>query len=168
MQQVHLGDKEFRHALGSFATGVTIISAVGPRGQLLGNTVNSFTSVSLDPPLILWCMGRQAMSLNAYLSTDHFAVNILSGAQEHLSSQFAKAGVDKWTDVPHEFWASGCPILKGAVAVFECKTRHTYMGGDHVIFVGEVLNAAHDVHAAPLVFHRGKYRELAAAPAKPA
>ena len=165
MQQVHLGDKEFRHALGSFATGVTVISAVGPRGELLGNTVNSFTSVSLDPPLILWCMGRHAISLKSYLSTDHFAVNILSADQEHFSTRFAKAGVEKWAEVPHELWASGCPILKGAAAVFECKTRHTYMGGDHVIFVGEVLNAAHDINAVPLVFHRGKYRELAGGPA---
>lgn len=161
MHPVKLGDKEFRNALGSFATGVTVITALGPRGELLGNTVNSFTSVSLDPPLILWCMGRHAISLNRYFSTDHFAVNILSLGQEELSARFASAGADKWTGQEYETWTTGCPILKGAAAVFECKTKHTYMGGDHVIFVGEVLNAAYDPAIHPLCFHRGKYRALA-------
>ncbi len=160
MQHVALNDREFRSALGCFATGVTVITALGPRGELLGNTVNSFSSVSLDPPLILWCMGRHAMSLKGYLSTDHFAVNILAAEQRELSQNFAKAGAEKWTGVEYESWDSGCPILKGATAVFECKTRHTYMGGDHVIFVGEVVQAAMDRAREPLVFMRGQYRQL--------
>jgi flavin reductase (DIM6/NTAB) family NADH-FMN oxidoreductase RutF len=163
VQTVPVTDREFRKALGCFATGVTIITAVGPRGELLGNTVNSFTSVSLDPPLILWCMGRHAMSLKAYLSTDHFAVNVLSVDQQALSASFAKAGVDKWAGTHYETWSTGCPILTGAVAVFECKTRHTYMGGDHVIFVGEVVNAAFDQGRDPLLFLQGQYRSIAPA-----
>jgi flavin reductase (DIM6/NTAB) family NADH-FMN oxidoreductase RutF len=161
MKPVQLGDREFRSALGCFATGVTVITAVGPRGEHLGNTVNSFSSVSLDPPLILWCVGRHAQSLNAHLSTDHFAVNILSRDQEHISRRFAQAGIDKWEGVEHETWLSGCRIISGASAVFECRTRHTYMGGDHVILVGEVINAAYDADKQPLVFYRGRYRELA-------
>lgn len=160
MQPVKLADREFRQALGAFATGVTIITAIGPRNEPLGNTVNSFTSVSLEPPLILWCMGRHAISLKSYLSTDHFAVNILSDSQQTLSANFARTGADKWTGVAYETWQTGCPILAGAAAVFECKTKHTYMGGDHVIFVGEVLNAAYDPLAQPLIFHLGKYRDL--------
>lgn len=160
MQTVDVNDREFRNALGCFATGVTVITALGPRGELLGNTVNSFSSVSLDPPLILWCMGRHAMSLKNYLSTDNFAVNILAESQRGLSDRFAKAGADKWTDVAYETWNTGCPILTGAMAVFECKTRHTYMGGDHVIFVGEVVTAAFDKTVDPLVFLQGTYRTV--------
>ena len=158
MQTIDVNDREFRSALGCFATGVTIITALGPRGELLGNTVNSFSSVSLDPPLILWCMGRHAMSLKSYLSTDNFTVNILAHDQRELSNRFAKAGADKWTDVAYDTGNSGCPILKGTMAVFECKTRHTYMGGDHVIFVGEVMHAAFDMARNPLLFLQGKYR----------
>lgn len=160
MQSVKVGDREFRNALGSFATGITVISALGPRHEKLGNTVNSFTSVSLEPPLILWCMGRHAMSLKSYLSTDHFAVNVLADDQEAISARFAKTGIDKWDGVTFEAWQTGCPILAGCAAVFECRTRHTYMGGDHVIFVGEVLNAAYDGTKAPLVFHRGRYGRI--------
>ena len=160
VQTVDVNDREFRNALGCFATGVTVITALGPSGELLGNTVNSFSSVSLDPPLILWCMGRHAMSLKNYLSTESFAVNILSSSQRSLSNQFAKAGADKWTGVAYETWNSGCPILKSAMAVFECQTRHTYMGGDHVIFVGEVMTAAFDATLEPLVFFQGKYRTV--------
>ena len=160
LQKVDVNDREFRSALGCFATGVTVITALGPRGELLGNTVNSFSSVSLDPPLILWCMGRHALSLKGYLSTDNFAVNILADEQRELSSAFAKAGADKWIGVTYETWHTGCPILKGSMAVFECKTRHTYMGGDHVIFVGEVVTAALDWSREPLVFLQGKYRTM--------
>jgi flavin reductase (DIM6/NTAB) family NADH-FMN oxidoreductase RutF len=161
-------DREFRIALGCFATGVTIITALGPRGELVGNTVNSFTSVSLDPPLILWCMGRHALSLKAYLSTDQFAVNILSEEQIALSARFARSKEDKWAGVGYETGSLGMPVLTGAAAIFECKTRHTYMGGDHVIFVGEVMAAAFDPERKPLAFHQGKYRRLGAALTQPA
>ena len=160
MQKVQLDDREFRTALGCFTTGVTVITALGPRGELLGNTVNSFSSVSLEPPLILWCMGRHALSLKGYLSTDHFAVNILAADQQALSTCFAKAGAEKWTNVGYDTWSTGSPIIVGAMAVFECKTRHTFMGGDHVIFVGEVLTAAYDKTREPLVFLQGKYRQM--------
>lgn len=168
MRRVDASDREFRTALGCFATGVTIITALGPRGERLGNTVNSFTSVSLDPPLILWCMGRHALSLNAYLSTDQFVVNILSEEQIALSAQFARSKGDKWAGVSSETGSLGIPVLTEAAAIFECKTRHTYMGGDHVIFVGEVVAAAFDPERKPLAYHQGKYRRLGAALSQPA
>jgi 4-hydroxyphenylacetate 3-hydroxylase, reductase component len=151
---------EFRKCLGCFATGVTIITAMGPRGEPVGNTANSFNSVSLEPPLILWSLGRHAYSLKAYLSTDHFAVNVLREGQEAVSHRFATALGNKWEGIDYDTWESGCPILPGALAVFECKIAHTYVGGDHVIFVGEVINAEHDPTGRPLVFYRGQYKSI--------
>lgn len=156
-----MDQREFRNCLGAFPTGVTVITAIGPRGEPVGNTVSSFNSVSLDPPLILWSLGRHTYSLKAYLSTDLFAVNVLREGQDKLSSRFARALGDKWAGLDYETWETGCPILPGALAVFECRTAHTYVGGDHVIFVGEVIHAVHDADGKPLVFHRGKYSTIA-------
>ncbi len=151
---------EFRDALGCFATGVTVVTAVGPRGELIGITINSFNSVSLDPPLILFSLNRRAYSLRAFLSAQAFAVNILRAGQEEISNRFARSLEDKWLGVEHEIWDDGCPILTGALASFECKTRHTYHGGDHVIFVGEVTRLRHDPDGQPLLFYGGKYRDV--------
>ena len=156
-----LDQAEFRRCLGSFATGVTVITAVGPRGELVGTTASSFNSVSLEPPLILWCLGRHAYSLKAYLSTDHFVVNVLREGQEDLSLRFAKSLGDKWQGLEYDTWETGCPVLPNALAVFECKTAHSYVGGDHVIFVGEVMNAEHDPDGRPLLFYRGSYGRIA-------
>ena len=152
-----MDQREFRNCLGAFPTGVTVITALGPRGEPVGNTVSSFNSVSLDPPLILWSLGRHAHSLKAYLSTDLFAVNVLREGQEELSARFARALGHKWAGIDYESWQTGCPVLPGALAVFECRTAHTYVGGDHVILVGEVINAVHDPEGRPLVYHRGGY-----------
>ncbi len=152
--------QEFRNCLGCFATGITVITTVGPGGELIGNTASSFNSVSLDPPLILWSLGRHAHSLKAYLATDHFAVNVLREGQEDLSIRFAKALGDKWAGVSYEIWDTGCPILPNALAVMECKVANTYMGGDHVIFVGEVVNSEYDPDGKPLLFYRSAYQTL--------
>jgi flavin reductase (DIM6/NTAB) family NADH-FMN oxidoreductase RutF len=151
---------EYRDALGCFATGVTVITALGPRGELVGITVNSFNSVSLDPPLILFSLNRRAYSLRAFLSTQAFAVNILRAGQEQISDRFARPLEDKFSGIEHEAWDTGCPILTDALASFECKIRHTYHGGDHVIFVGQVLRLRHDPEGQPLLFHGGKYRGM--------
>jgi len=155
-----LDQREFRNSLGCFATGITVITAIGPRGELIGNTASSFNSVSLDPPLILWSLGRHAHSLKAYLSTDHFAVNVLREGQEDVSTRFAKALGNKWEGIDYETWETGCPILPNALAVFECRIAHTYVGGDHVIFVGEVINADFDRSGRPLLFYQGAYARL--------
>ncbi len=153
---------EFRDALGCFATGVTVVTAVGPRGELIGITINSFNSVSLDPPLILFSLNRRAYSMRAFLSAQAFAVNILRAGQEEISNRFARSLEDKWLGVEHEIWDDGCPILTGALASFECKTRHTYHGGDHVIFAGEVTRLRHDPDGQPLLYHGGKYCTVSA------
>jgi flavin reductase (DIM6/NTAB) family NADH-FMN oxidoreductase RutF len=159
---------QFRSALGTFATGVTVITTRGPRGELVGNTANSFNAVSLDPPLILWSLGKSALSFKAYLSTDHFAVNVLREGQEELSARFARQLGDKWEGLEYETWETGCPILPNVLAVFECKTAYTYQGGDHVIFVGEVLKYDFDPHGKPLVFWRGGYCQVGDAGTTPA
>jgi flavin reductase (DIM6/NTAB) family NADH-FMN oxidoreductase RutF len=155
-----IDQREFRRCLGCFATGVTVITTVGSRGELIGNTANSFNSLSLDPPLILWSLGRHAHSLQSYLSSDNFAVNVLREGQEELSVRFSRALGNKWQGIDYETWETGCPILPSALAVFECKTANTYVGGDHVIFIGEVLNADYDPKGRPLLFYRGRYARV--------
>lgn len=154
--------RTFRSALGAFATGVTIITTRGPKGELIGNTASSFNSVSLEPPLVLWSLSRTAFSFKAYLAADHFAVNVLREGQEDISARFAKPLGEKWNGIEHETWETGCPILPGALAIFECRTAYTYQGGDHVIFVGEVVNFDHDPEGKPLLFWRGGYRRTGA------
>lgn len=152
--------RAFRSCLGCFATGVTVITTIGPDGELIGNTASSFNSVSLDPPLILWSLGSQAHSLRAYMSADHFAVNVLRRGQEHLSDQFATAHGNKWEAIDYELGTTGCPVLPTSLAVFECKVANTYRGGDHVIFVGEVVKFDFDPKGTPLLFYRGRYHKV--------
>ncbi len=152
--------RAFRSALGCFATGVTVITTLDPKGRPVGFTANSFNSVSLEPPLVLFSLGRRALSLRAFLSSHDFAVNVLAADQQWLSDLFGKAAADRWAGLDFETWDSGCPILPGAVANFECHTRYTHDGGDHVIFVGEVGAMAYDDQRRPLVFHQGRYRDL--------
>lgn len=153
--------KEFRFALGNFPTGVTIITSVTDDGELLGATANSFSSVSLDPPLVLFSLDRNAYSLDAYLRAGVFAVNVLSRDQQDISNRFAKTLEEKWDDVTYETWETGSPILPGTLASFDCRVWNTYDGGDHVIFVGEVLKMSRKTDGDPLVFFRGQYGALA-------
>jgi flavin reductase (DIM6/NTAB) family NADH-FMN oxidoreductase RutF len=156
--------REFRRALGQFATGVAVITAQNPRGEAIGMTMSSFNSVSLDPPLILFSVDRKAYSRPEMLGANGYAVNILSRGQEHLSNQFARALSDKWAAVEHTLGYSEAPLIRGALAHFECEPYAHYDGGDHVIFVGKVLKfwASDDPEDQPLVFWRGKYHALKA------
>ncbi|MGH8456145.1 MAG: flavin reductase [Stenotrophobium sp.] len=147
---------EFRKALGSFATGVTIITTRGEDGQPLGLTVNSFNSVSLSPPLVLWSLANNSLSLPAFKAAPHWAVHVLASDQEPLSARFAKRGENKFAGVDTEEGVGGIPLLRGCTARFECRSAFQYDGGDHVIFVGEVQNFTRS-EAAPLVFHSGRY-----------
>ncbi|TJY64909.1 hypothetical protein E4T66_01375 [Sinimarinibacterium sp. CAU 1509] len=147
---------EFRKALGSFATGVTIITTRAADGTPLGLTANSFNSVSLDPPLVLWSLANNAGSFDAFRSAEHWAVHVLGSDQEDLSGRFARRGEDKFSGLDTEEGLGGVPLLRGCAARFECRTASQYQGGDHLIFIGEVLRFARD-EAAPLVFHGGKY-----------
>ena len=147
---------DFRKALGSFATGVTIITTRAPDGTPLGMTVNSFNSVSLNPPLVLWSIAHSSNNLEAFRQTGHWAVHILSSGQEELSGRFARRGENKFAGVEIEEGIAGVPLLPGCTARFQCKTAFQYGGGDHDILVGEVL-AFDRNDIAPLLFHGGKY-----------
>ncbi len=153
--------REFRAALGMFATGVTIVTARKASGELLGLTANSFNSVSLAPPLVLWSLARAAGSLAAFSAGSHYAINILAADQKALAERFAARGADRWADVAFTEGAGGAPLLAGAAATFECFNRSRYEEGDHVIFVGEVERCSHRDGASPLLFHGGQfYTEL--------
>ena len=156
-----MDSKDIRDALGSFATGVTVVTGLGPEGEKLGVTASSFNSESLDPPLVLFSLNRRARSMPGFLDSGHFAVNVLREGQEALSTKFATPLADKWDGIEFEIWDFGCPILAEALANFECRTRYTYDGGDHVIFVGAVERMRADMDGHPLLFYRGGYQELA-------
>ncbi len=144
-----------------FATGVTIVTARTATGELIGLTANSFNSVSLDPPLVLWSLARVAGSMPVLSAGSHYAINILAASQRTLAERFASKGADRFEGVAFTEGVGGAPLLAGAVASFECFNRSRYEEGDHVIFVGEVERCTHLPGATPLLFHGGKfYAEL--------
>ena len=149
--------REFRAALGMFATGVTIVTARAPDGQVIGLTANSFNSVSLTPPLVLWSLSRAAASLPVFATGSHYAINILASDQKALAERFALKGADRWQGVSFDLGVGGAPLLHGAAASFECFNRSRYEEGDHVIFVGEVERCAWREGASPLLFHGGRF-----------
>ncbi|MCD6079400.1 MAG: flavin reductase [Ramlibacter sp.] len=148
--------QEFRTALGMFATGVTIVTARTPDG-VIGLTANSFNSVSLDPPLVLWSLAQAAASLPAFRAGSHYAINVLAADQKPLAERFALKGADRWAGVSFTDGMGGAPLLAGASATFECFNRSRYEEGDHVIFVGEVERCSWRAGASPLLFHGGRY-----------
>jgi flavin reductase (DIM6/NTAB) family NADH-FMN oxidoreductase RutF len=154
--QVKAHASDYRRALAQFATGVTIVTTRDPHGMPSGLTVNSFNSVSLDPPLVLWSLARQSHSLAAFEACSHYAVNMLAGHQLEVARRFATRGADRfgpadWHDGPH-----GVPLLDGCVATLVARNRSRYAEGDHVILVGEV-EAFEAPGGSPLVFHDGRY-----------
>jgi len=155
-----LNCREFRRALGSFATGITVITALGRDGQPLGMTISSFNSVSLDPPLILWSLSLASPSLEVFRSASHYAVNVLSAEQEDLSNRFASRNGNRFADVSVRPGLAGVPLIEGCCAWFECSQHAHYAGGDHLIFVGHVEQFEQNDTASPLIFHGGSYRRL--------
>ena len=155
-------ERQFRDALGLFPTGVAIVTAVSGDGARLGLTVSSFNSVSLSPPLVLFSVARTALSYAAWREAKHYAINVLSEEQSALSSRFARALGDKWEGVSPRVGETGAPLLPNALAWFECEAYAHYDGGDHVIFVGQVVTfrTSGAKNPRPLVFFRGRYREL--------
>ncbi|TAL84631.1 MAG: flavin reductase [Candidimonas sp.] len=156
-----MDSKAFRQALGEFATGVAVITAEGSDGDPIGMTMSSFNSVSIDPPLVLFSVDRCANSLPAMSKAKGFAVNVLGREQEDIANRFARALSDKWSQVKCRVGIAKAPLITGALASFECEPYAQYDGGDHMIFVIRVLR--HTVRAgnpAPLVFFRGRYRDL--------
>lgn len=148
--------RAFRTALGSFATGVTIVTTRDRNGVDVGLTANSFNSVSLNPPMVLWSLSNTSSSIDVFREADHFAVHILAADQDELSSQFSRKNIDRFGGVAVERGATGIPLLQGCASRFECRTSYRYEGGDHTIFVGEVT-AFDQSDRRPLVFHGGRY-----------
>jgi flavin reductase (DIM6/NTAB) family NADH-FMN oxidoreductase RutF len=148
---------EFRAALGMFATGVTIVTARDAHGGRIGLTANSFNSVSLSPPLVLWSLSQRAGSLPSFSRGSHYAINILAADQRELAERFSSKTVDRFAGLAFHEGSGGAPVLAGAAAVFECFNRSRYEEGDHVIFVGEVERCTHRPGAQPLIFHGGRF-----------
>jgi flavin reductase (DIM6/NTAB) family NADH-FMN oxidoreductase RutF len=146
-----------RAALGRFATGVTIVTARSPDGRPVGLTVNSFNSVSLEPPRVLWSLSQAASSMPTFAAGVDYAIHVLAADQRGLAERFASKGVDRWQGLAYREGLGGVPLLDGAVAVFECRQRSRYPEGDHVIFVGDVLRCQHRSDLAPLLYHGGRF-----------
>jgi flavin reductase (DIM6/NTAB) family NADH-FMN oxidoreductase RutF len=152
--------RTLRDALGCFATGVTVITCVDPEGRPLGLTANSFTSVSLEPPLLLVCVHKKAASADALIGASHFAVNVLQTGQQPASIRFSTRVEDRFHETPWSGGEFGPPILKDSLGVFECERFGVHDGGDHHILVGQVLKASFDASLDPLLYFRGRYRRL--------
>ncbi|GAA3135558.1 flavin reductase family protein [Planomonospora alba] len=149
-----------REAFGQYATGVAVVTAAARGGERAGVTVNSFTSVSLDPPLVLWCLARRSAALPVFLAAGRFAVNVLAEDQEHLSRRFAAPLPDRFAGVEAPPGPGGAPVLAGALAHFACRTVAVHRGGDHLILVGQVEHFRR-WEGEPLIFHAGRYRRAA-------
>jgi len=151
-----MDDRHFRNALGRFVTGVTVITTRTAEGRLEGLTANSFSAVSLDPPLVLWSLRQSSTLMTTFQEAGHFAVNVLGAWQAALSDHFAKRAPDKFQNVVHAPGLGGCPLLFGALATFECVKDATITSGDHVVFFGRVEHATYR-EGEPLIFSAGRY-----------
>lgn len=149
--------KNFRRALGKFATGVTVVTTVDGNMQRIGVTASSFNSVSINPPLILWSVDKSAYSAETFRTAEHFVINVLANDQVDISNRFARRGEDKFVGIECSEGIGKSPRIAGAVACFECRTWNVYEGGDHHIIVGEVVDFHYDENRNSLVFHNGRY-----------
>ena len=155
--------RAFRSALGTFATGVAVVTTLSADDTRIGITVNSFSSVSLVPPLVLISVGKNNHSFPHFLECRYFAVNVLSAAQKEISRRFAHSAADKWRDVPLRYGAFGCPLLDSALSIFECEVEHRYDAGDHVILLGKIIAFDFETEGTPLLFFRGGYGHISEA-----
>lgn len=151
--------RRLRTALGRFTTGITIVSCVDEAGAFVGLTVNSFNSVSLDPPLVLWSLRRESPNLAAFEAAPRFAVNVLTEAQIGLSRRFASAQAHRFAEGQWALGAHGAPVLKDGAAVFECEFHARQDAGDHRLYIGRVLAFSENAHA-PLLYRSGHYHRL--------
>jgi flavin reductase (DIM6/NTAB) family NADH-FMN oxidoreductase RutF len=158
-----ISSAEFRHAIGHFATGVTVVSSIGADGKPVGTTASAVSSLSLDPPLVLVCFDRESLTLEAVRAHGAFVINVLTAPQRHLSANFARRGLAAaWDGVRHRLGPTGSPRLADVLAALECTVEHCLPAGDHEIVVGRVRDvetAGHD--AAPLLYWRGAYASIA-------
>ncbi|MDO8773493.1 MAG: flavin reductase family protein [Burkholderiaceae bacterium] len=148
--------RQLRGALGRFPTGVTVITTRTPAGKLEGLTANSFSALSLDPPLVLWSINRKSLSLSGFLSSQNFVINVLRAEQSDVSHRFATARENKFEGVAFSHGMGGSPVLDGVLASFECQTESTIEGGDHLLFIGRVQKITYG-DGSPLIFNAGRY-----------
>lgn len=153
----------FRDALGTFVTGVTIVTARDEQGQPFGLTANSFNSVSLDPPMVLWSLSLQSRTLPVFRDAENWAVHVLAADQQDMSDRFAQSGEDKFAGLTALDGPEGAPLIEGCAARFGCRARFEYEGGDHAIFLGEVVDFDRR-EAEPLIYHGGRYGRVMQAP----
>jgi len=151
--------QELRRVLGHFVTGVTVVTTMDKVGTPFGLTVNAFTSLSLNPPLVLICIDKEAQCYRCFDQSRIFAVNVLSEDQEAISRRFASRGIEKFAGIKWHRGKLGVALLDGAMGHIECKVVHSYEGGDHTIYVGEIVNTAAS-GKRPLIFFKGKYHRL--------
>lgn len=161
MTQPSTDTRALRNALGQFATGIAIVTAIDPDGHPIGLTVNSFSAVSLAPALVLWCLDNGSHNLEAFRRASHHAINILSAGQKELSNRFATWPVDRFAGLAWQGGAGGAPLFADCCASFEVANETQYLAGDHTVFVGRVERFAQAAELAPLLFHAGQYRLLA-------
>lgn len=154
--------RELRNALGTFPTGVTVVTTRAPSGAFVGLTVNSFSSLSLEPPLVLWSLNDFSSSLAAFEQASHFAVNILADDQAEVSRRFASQAPDKFAAIEVSEGIAGCPLIEGAAAQFVCRRHGHQREGDHILFIGRVETMRYTTKP-PLVYFRGQYFSTAAA-----
>lgn len=153
--------REFRAALGDYATGVTIVTTLDAAGRAIGLTVNSFTSVSLDPPLVLWSIDRGSPLFDAFMQADHYAVHVLRQDQQELAQNFSDDNAARFTDMSYESGIAGLPLLQRYSTLLQCEVSNRHTEGDHVILVGRVIGISTQ-SAAPLLYHQGQYHGLRA------
>jgi flavin reductase (DIM6/NTAB) family NADH-FMN oxidoreductase RutF len=151
--------RDFRNALGTFPTGVTVVTMVTPDGVPVGLTCNSFSSVSLSPALVLWSLSLRSPNLSNFLQAPHFAINILAADQREVSQRFAQSIANKFEGVDHVTGKLGLPLIANAAAHLECRNETRYYSGDHVIFIGHVLHYDYR-ECEPLLFCRGRYATM--------
>lgn len=152
--------RAFRKALGCFATGVTVVTALDKAGKPAGVTISAFSSVSLEPPLVMFCLDKRNTAIDAYTGFGRFVVNVLRDDQRDLSIRFSSRLPDKWTGVDYTIWDSGAPVLGGCLANLECTLTATHDGGDHLIFIGSVNRLEFSQAGQPLAYFRGAYVDL--------
>ncbi len=158
---MNFDSRQFRNSLSRFATGVTIVTCMGEDGAPHGVTVNSFSSVSLSPPLVLFNLDLETRSLAHFQAAEGISINVLAADQSALSQKFAETGGEKWDDVMWQKGFTGAPFFDGVVACFDCLPEAVHVGGDHAIFVVRVEDCHGVDGAEPLLFYNGSYRAIA-------
>lgn len=151
------GFRAYRNSLSAFTTGVAIVTTRTPEGEKVGLTVNSFTSLSIDPPMVLWCLGKKSKSVPLFQKSRPFTVSVLTAGQQHLAEIFSSQNNDRFKDVALAGDPTGAPIIDGCLSWFECKVDNIFDGGDHHIIVGEVSRFGRQ-DEKPLVFQNGEYK----------